>query len=271
MQASEAGADLKGLDLVHARDDLAAAVRDAGAIALKTFRRPLKSWLKEGASPVCEADIAVDNFLREKLVGGRPEFGWRSEESEQDQAVPPAGLVWILDPIDGTRSYIAGRPDWVISAALVAAGRPIVAAVFAPATDELFVAARGAGATRNGVSVRAASGSLEGAKVGGPKRFIEALAAAVPGITAKPRLGSLALRLVRVAQGELDVAFASADSHDWDLAGADLLVHEAGGTMTSLAGRIMVYNQLVPAHGSLLAASADRQAALLALTRNWAG
>jgi myo-inositol-1(or 4)-monophosphatase len=271
LQVAEGGANLKGFDLAQARDELATVVRDAGTIAFKTFQRPLKSWLKEGASPVCDADIAVNNFLREKLVGGRSEFGWRSEESEEDQAIPPARLVWIVDPIDGTRSYIAGRPDWVISAALVAAGRPIVAAVFAPATDELFLAARGAGATRNGVSIRAASGSLEGAKVGGPKRFIEALAAVVPGITAKPRLGSLALRLVRVAHGELDVAFASADSHDWDLAGADLLVHEAGGTMTSLAGRIMVYNQPVPAHGPLLAAGADRHAALLALTRNWAG
>ena len=115
MQVSEKGADLKGLDLAHARDELVAAVRDAGEIALKTFQRPLKSWLKEGASPVCEADIAVNNFLREKLVGGRPRLGWRSEESEEEQASPPSGLVWILDPIDGTRSYIAGRPDWVIS------------------------------------------------------------------------------------------------------------------------------------------------------------
>jgi myo-inositol-1(or 4)-monophosphatase len=271
LPVSEEGADLEGLDLAHARDELAAAVRAAGAIALKTFQRPLKSWLKEGASPVSEADIAVNDFLREKLVGGSSGFGWRSEESEQEQASPPAALVWIVDPIDGTRSYIAGRPDWVISVALVAKGRPIVAAVFAPASDELFLAARGAGATRNGLAIRAASGPLEGAKVGGPKRFIEALAAAVPGITATPRLGSLALRIARVAHGALDVAFASADSHDWDLAGADLLVHEAGGTMTSLVGRIMIYNQPARAHGPLLAAGADRHAALLALTRNWAG
>jgi myo-inositol-1(or 4)-monophosphatase len=271
LRASERAADLKGLDLARVRDELAAAVRDAGTIALKTFQQPLKSWLKAGASPVCEADIAVNDFLREKLVGSSSDFAWRSEESEEVQVSPPAGLVWIVDPIDGTRSYIAGRPDWVISAALVAAGRPVVAAVFAPVSDELFVAARGAGATRNGVPIRVASGPLEGAKVGGPKRFIEALAALVPGITATPRLGSLALRLARVAHGELDVAFASADSHDWDLAGADLLVHEAGGTMTSLAGQIMVYNQPVPAHAPLLAAAADRHAALLALMRNWAG
>jgi myo-inositol-1(or 4)-monophosphatase len=271
LRVSETGADLEGLDLAHFRDELAAAVRDAGAIALKTFQRPLKSWLKEGASPVSEADIAVNDFLRERLVAGSSEFGWRSEENEENQASPPAALVWIVDPIDGTRSYIAGRPDWVISAALVAKDRPIVAAVFAPATDELFVAARGAGARRNGVSIRAASGSLEGATVGGPKRFIEALAAVVPGIIAMPRLGSLALRLARVAQGELDVAFASADSHDWDLAGADLLVHEAGGTMTTLGGRIMSYNQPMPVHGPLLAAGADRHAALLALMRNWVG
>jgi myo-inositol-1(or 4)-monophosphatase len=271
LPVSDGAADLEGLDLPHVRDELAAAVREAGAIALKTFQRPLKSWLKEGASPVCEADIAVNDFLREKLVGNSSQFGWRSEESEEDQAALPAARVWIVDPIDGTRSYIAGRSDWVISAALVVKGRPIVAAVFAPATDELFLAARGAGAARNGLPIRAASGPLEGAKVAGPKRFIDALAAVVPGITATPRLGSLALRLARVAHGGLDVAFASADSHDWDLAGADLLVHEAGGTMTSLVGRIMVYDRPVTAHAALLAAGADRHAALLALTRNWAG
>jgi myo-inositol-1(or 4)-monophosphatase len=226
--------------------------------------------VKEGSSPVSEADIAVDALLRERLAGARPGFGWRSEESEEVRASPPAKLGWIVDPIDGTRSYLAGRPDWVISAALVAEARPLVAALFAPVTDELFLAVRGLGATRNGAPIRtAAGGTLDGARVAGPKRFIEALAAAVPQITAMPRLGSLALRLARLAQGELDIVFAGGSSHDWDLAGADLLVHEAGGAMTSLAGRGVIYNQPASVHGALLAAGAERHAALLAHTRHW--
>jgi myo-inositol-1(or 4)-monophosphatase len=260
--------DPAGLDLAHERDALTAAVREAGALALEMFQRPLKTWLKEGSSPVSEADIAVDELLRERLARAR--FGWRSEESEEVRAIPPSRLVWIVDPIDGTRSYIAGRPDWVISAALVAEDRPLVAALFAPVTDELFLAVRGAGATRNGASIRSAAGSgLEAARVAGPKRFIEALAALAPRITAMPRLGSLALRLARLAQGELDVVFAGGNSHDWDLAAADLLVHEAGGAITSLAGRSVVYNQPAPVHGPLVAAGVERHAALVALTRNW--
>jgi myo-inositol-1(or 4)-monophosphatase len=259
-----------GRDPADERRVLAATLREAGAIALKTFQAPVKSWLKELSSPVCEADIAVDHFLRERLAGPKSGCGWLSEETADDRSSQKAQRLWIVDPIDGTRSYLAGRPDWAISAALVADGRPVLAGVFAPATDELFVAAAGAGATRNGARIRASAGDrLEDAKVAGPKRLVQALAAVEARIAVAPRIGSLALRLIRVAQGELDVAFASGSSHDWDLAGADLLVHEAGGTITNLAGRGLIYNQPILVHGALVAAGADRHAALVALTREW--
>jgi myo-inositol-1(or 4)-monophosphatase len=251
------------------REILAAAVREAGALALKTFRAPLKTWTKGTSSPVSEADLAVDDFLRERLTRLRPRFGWRSEESG-DARRASDGQTWIVDPIDGTRSYLAGRPDWVISAALVADGRPVVAAVFAPVSNELFVASVGAGATCNGAPIRASEGAgLQNVKVAGPKRLIERLAAVEPQIIAPPRLGSLALRLVRVAQGELDVAFASGNSNDWDLAGADLLVHEAGGVLTTLAGWRLIYHQPESVHGALVAAGTDRHAVLVEHARNW--
>jgi myo-inositol-1(or 4)-monophosphatase len=98
---------------------------------------------------------------------------------------------------------------------------------------------------------------------------VQALAAIESRITLVPRIGSLALRLVRVAEGALDVAFAGGNSHDWDLAAADLLVHEAGGAMTDLAGRGLTYNRPVLSHGTLVAAGAARHAALVALTREW--
>src|SRR5712671_5108798 len=113
---------------------LAAALREAGAIALKTFQAPVKSWLKNRSSPVCEADIAVDSFLRERLAGPGSGHGWLSEETADDRSSRQARRLWIVDPIDGTRSYLAGRPDWAISVALVADGRPVLAGVFAPAT-----------------------------------------------------------------------------------------------------------------------------------------
>ena len=256
------------LDLASERRTLAATLCEAGAIALKTFQTPVKSWLKDQSSPVSEADIAVDDFLRGRLAG--PDCGWLSEETADDGSRRQARRLWIVDPIDGTRSYLAGRPDWVISAALVDDGRPVLAGVFAPATDELFLGAAGAGATRNGAPIKASAGDrLDRARVAGPKRLVQALAAASSQIAVAPRLGSLALRLIRVAQGELDVAFASGSSHDWDLAGADLLVHEAGGAMTNLVGRSLTYNQPDLVHGALVAAGAERHVALTALTREW--
>jgi myo-inositol-1(or 4)-monophosphatase len=247
---------------------LAAALREAGALALTTFQAPVKSWLKDQTSPVSEADIAVDALLRERLAGSAPDIGWLSEETADDRSSARARRLWIVDPIDGTRSYLAGRPDWVVSVALVADGRPILAGVFAPVTDELFLASAGGGASRNGVPIKTSAGArLHGTKVAGPKRLVQALAAIEPLMTVPPRIGSLALRLVRVAQGELDVAFASASSHDWDLAGADLLVHEAGGVLTTLLGRSLIYNGQELVHGALVAAGAARHAALLALMR----
>jgi len=258
---------LPGSDPATDRETLAAALREAGAVALKTFQTPLRTWLKGQGSPVSEADIAVDDFLRGRLAGPASGCGWLSEETEERPSAGAARL-WIVDPIDGTRAYLARQPDWSISAALVADGRPILSGVFAPVTDELFVAALGLGATRNGAPIAAsAGGSLAGAKVGGPKPLLAALAAVEPRIEAIPRIGSLALRLARVAQGALDIAFVGGTCHDWDLAGADLLVHEAGGAMTSLVGRGLTYNQPDLAHGTLVAAGAARHAALIARMR----
>lgn len=248
---------------------LAAAVREGGALALQTFGGAIKSWFKGQSSPVSEADLAVDALLRERLLGLGPGYGWLSEETEDDPARLAASEVWIVDPIDGTRAYLAGTPDWVVSAALVVAGRPVLAAVYAPVTDELFLAAANAGATRNGVPVAASAGAaIDAVKVAGPKRTIQALANIHPALVAPPRLGSLALRLARVAQGELDIVFASGRSHDWDLAAADLLVHEAGGALTTWAGGQVIYNRPELVHGALVAAGRGRHATLMALMRD---
>src|SRR5215468_5922120 len=126
------------IDRALVRDRLASAVREAGALALHMFRGQLASWIKGASSPVSEADLAVDALLRERLLAIR-DAGWLSEETEDDPARLARSEVWVVDPIDGTRAYLAGSPDWAISAALVGAGRPILAALYAPATDELFL------------------------------------------------------------------------------------------------------------------------------------
>jgi myo-inositol-1(or 4)-monophosphatase len=174
--------------------------------------------------------------------------------------------VWVVDPIDGTRAYLAGLPDWAISVALVNAGRPVVAALYAPVTDELFLSIAGTGATLNGAPIKASKGDqIADAKFSGPKRRLESLATIEPAIQTMPRVPSLALRLARVATGALDGAFAGPDSHDWDLAAADLLVHEAGGLISTVTGQSLTYNLPNPVHDALLAAGRARHAMLLSL------
>jgi len=256
-------------DRADVRDRLAAAVREAGALALKTFRSELKSWTKGGGtSPVSEADLAIDALLRERLLTIH-DAGWLSEETEDDPARLARSEVWVVDPIDGTRAYLAGSPDWAISAALVGAGRPILAALYAPATDELFLSIGGRGATLNGAPIAASRGDqLAGARFSGAKHRLESLAAVEPRIETAPRVPSLALRLARVASGALDGTLAAPNSHDWDLAAADLLVHEAGGVMTTLTGQLLTYNKPRPVHGALIAAGRARHAALLGIIRD---
>jgi myo-inositol-1(or 4)-monophosphatase len=174
----------------------------------------------------------------------------------------------VVDPIDGTRAFIAGRPDWSVSAALVVDGRPVVAALYAPVTEELFVAEAGQGAVRNGAPILASTGGgLDGARVGGPKRVLDRIAPA-SGIVAMPRVHSLALRLARVAHGELDAAVAGGSGHDWDLAAADLLVHQAGGALTTFEGGPLIYNRAEPMHGALVAAGRTRHDAFIEMVRS---
>lgn len=255
-------------DLADITARLAGVVREAGAVALTKFRVPLKSWMKGNASPVCEADIAVDELLRQRLAVPDPSYGWLSEESVDDFSRLQARRVWIVDPIDGTRAFIAGRDDWCIAAALVEDGRPIVGALYAPVDDALFLASRNGGATLNGEPMHPRDApDLDGAVAAGPPRRLEMLVAAYPQIKPAPKVHSLALRLARVAVGTLDVAIAGANSHDWDIAAADLIVHEAGGLLTGLDERPPIYNRADPRHGVLIAAGRQRHATLIGLVR----
>src|ERR1700755_1084819 len=134
-------------------------VREAGALALSLFRTELKNWTKGASSPVSEADIAVNDLLEARLREATPDYGWLAEERVDDGQRLGKKLVWIVDPIDGTRGYLAGREDWCVSVALVADDTPVLAAVFAPVTDEFFFAVHGQGATLNRRTVYATGGT----------------------------------------------------------------------------------------------------------------
>jgi myo-inositol-1(or 4)-monophosphatase len=239
-------------------------VREAGALALSFFRTELKSWTKGASSPVSEADIAVNDLIETRLRSATPDYGWLSEESVDDESRLDKHLVWIVDPIDGTRGYLAGREDWCVSVALVENTTPVLAAVFAPASEEFFFAARGRGAARNDTAVYATTGiEMNFSRFAGPKPLVERLSRSPGEMILHPRIGSLALRLCRVAEGRLDAAFAGGQSRDWDLAAANLIVQEAGGNMTALSGDSILYNRRDVTHGVLVAAGRDRHASIV--------
>ena len=234
--------------------------REAGEIAMRYFRSGLttsaKVWSKAGGSPVTEADISVDTFLKVRLSHALPEAGWLSEETADDHRRLGRRLVWIVDPIDGTRAFLAGNHDWSIAIALLSEDRPILGIVHVPAHDQLYEAAAGAGATRNGGTIGTSpAAALADATVSGPVPFIERLERRTGRLKRLPRVPSLALRIARVAEGSIDVGLVSGHARDWDIAAADLVLAEAGGRLSRSDGTVPTYNGREPVHGELVASS----------------
>lgn len=236
-------------------DLLVAAAREAGALALTFFRRNLKTWTKAGNAIVSEADMALDGLLTERLRAARPDYGWLSEETVDNPDRLTRHRVFVVDPIDGTRAFLSGGNEWTVSLAVVADGRPIAAALFAPVMDEMFRGVAGGGADRNGGALSVSGSDLSHARFAGPKRYARPVLEAA-GIPAKSVrfVPSLAYRLALVATGQIDVAISGPNANDWDLAAADLLVHEAGGTVADLSGRRPRYNNETVTHPLLIAA-----------------
>jgi myo-inositol-1(or 4)-monophosphatase len=233
---------------------------EAAEIAMRYFRPGEKTaarvWSKSGGSPVTEADVAVDAFLKVRLSGLVPAAGWLSEETADDSRRLGRDLVWIVDPIDGTRAFLSGSPDWSIAIALLQADAPLIGLVHAPAHRTTFAAERGRGATRNGDPIQVSNATgLDGASVAGPVPFITRLERRAASIKHAPRVPSLALRIARVAEGAIDIGLISQDARDWDIAGAHLVLEEAGGALTGLDGRAPLYNAPEPVHGELVASS----------------
>ena len=242
-----------GSDLDLLVEAAAAAVEQA----LRFFRQNPKNWAKGFSSIVSEADIAVDQLLLAKLSAARPDYGWLSEETTDNEERLSRRRVFVVDPIDGTRAFLAGDPEWTVSLAVVEAGRPVTAALYAPALEFMFRAAAGCGGTGDGRPLRV-SGRTEtsGARLAGPRLYARKLAEAAGMAAADARfVPSLAYRIALVATGEVDAAVARPNAHDWDLAAADLLVHEAGGVLTDFSGRELRYNGADVQHPALVAAN----------------
>ena len=244
-------------DLIADHALLVAAVRDAGAVALDFFRNGAKSWDKKHDDPVSEADIAVDNLLRDRLQGPRPFYGWLSEETPDDHIRLDMQRLWIVDPIDGTRAFLKGKAEFTVCAALVEDGVPTAAAVFNPATDEFFEAFAGGAARMNGQPIRASTRqTLAGAKLLASRRTFEHhhWLRLTPGAEFTD-MSSIAYRMVKVANGDFDAAVSLGEKSDWDIAGADLILREAGACCTTRTGEAFRFNAKHPRHPSVLAAA----------------
>lgn len=255
-----------------APDDLALierAVRAAGEIARRYFGGHYKSWDKGKGQPVTEADIAVDSYLNETLLKARPDYGWLSEETRDDPARLGKTRIFVVDPIDGTVAFIKGRPHFTIAVAVVENGRPSAAAVFNPITEENFTAALAHGARLNGEIIHvSARAEIEGCRMLGDKPMF-----AHPGWAAAPNTpwpdmtvetrSSIAYRMALVASGQFDAALALSAKHDWDLAAADLIVHEAGGLVSGHRGAILHYNGVVPIQRTMICAGPALHARLI--------
>ena len=191
-----------------------------------------------------EADLAVDALLKLRLGQAFPEAGWLSEETADDADRLKRRMLVIVDPIDGTRAFVAGDPRWAVAAALVVDGRPVAGVVHAPALDETYAAARGAGAEFNGAAIAVAAWfDRSHLRAAGPKSVLQAMGARLGAtIEIAPRVPSLAYRLCMAARGTIHFAVAAANAHDWDIAAADLLLEEAGARLAGASGERLVYN-----------------------------
>jgi myo-inositol-1(or 4)-monophosphatase len=234
---------------------LESAAREAGELALTFFGKDPETWFKGNKSPVSEADLAVDRFLAERLQNARPHYGWLSEETADDRSRLAHERVFIVDPIDGTRAFLAGGDEWTVSIAVVESGRPVAGSVFCPCRDEMFLASLGGGAWLNGERISVSNqSSIDGAALTGPHSIVANQDVLKAGFKGTTILRSLAYRLTMVAAGRVDVGTARGGPSDWDLAAADLLVQEAGGKLTDLSGRHLIYNRAKTGHPALIAA-----------------
>ena len=244
------------------RARLEAIVREAGQIALATWPghgHAPTIWEKHGGSPVSAADLAVDAFLKRELGLLLPAAGWLSEETVDAPARLAGGLIWLVDPIDGTRDFIRGRAGWAVSVALVSAGRPLLGMLDAPARGEFWHGEAGQGSWRNGKRLVASRRDrLPGARV--PAHVLPPIDA---DLVAVDQPNSIALRVAMVAADEADLVATLRWGYEWDIGAAALIAREAGAAVTDAFGEPLGYNKRDPrAFGLLVCAPAIHAAAV---------
>lgn len=244
------------------RARLEAIVRAAGQLALARWPghgHALDSWDKQPGDPVSVADLEVDRFLKAELSQLLPAAGWLSEETIDAPERLGADLIWLVDPIDGTKDFIRGRPGWSISVALVSAGRPLLGILDAPARGEFWTAEAGRGAWRNNLPLSASTRTvLAGARVPA-----QALPKTDFDLTPVEQPNSIALRIAMVAADEADLLATVRWGYEWDVGAATLIAREAGAAVSDAFGQALSFNKADPrAFGVLVCAPGIHAAAV---------
>jgi myo-inositol-1(or 4)-monophosphatase len=245
-------------DFSSLQDDLEllqAAGAKAASIAMRHFNTKLDVRWKDGLSPVTNADIEVDDYLKAFLTAARPDYGWLSEETADSPDRLNARRTFVVDPIDGTRAFMAGKDVWCVSIAIVENNRSVAAYLNCPVRGEEYTCLPGAGARMNGIPLK----RLEKQpliRMSAAKPILAALPQAFAARCAfHPTVPSLAYRIAMIAAGALDATIVKPDSHDWDLAASELILRECGGALLDLAGNTPMFAAENPAHSVLIAAS----------------
>ncbi|GIX47606.1 MAG: hypothetical protein KatS3mg131_1817 [Candidatus Tectimicrobiota bacterium] len=259
--------------LDHALAAAKAAVQQAGEAILTYYRSQYEVRDKADDHPVTTADVAANRLLRQALTRAVPQAAWLSEESADDPARLHHDWVWIVDPLDGTKEFIQGIDEFVVTVALVFRHQPVVAATYNPVRRELFTACRGAGAFCNGTPLRVSTTArLQDAVVlasrsetrrGEFDRFAGAF-------TLRP-VGSVAYKLALVAQGQGDLTFSLVPKNEWDICAGTLLVCEAGGRVSDPHGRPLRFNQRTTLRPGIVATNGVLHAEVLRLLRAHVG
>lgn len=219
-------------------DRVGAIAAEAAAVAMARVGSDMRRWEKAPGQIVCDVDLAVDALLRDRLGALLPDAGWLSEETADNADRLAARRVWVVDPIDGTRDYLRGRPGWAVSVALIEDGQPVIGVLAAPARGEHWTAVAGEGAYCGTVRVRA-SGRTE---IAGARVPADALARADRDFVAVAKPNSIALRMAMVAAGEADLLATLRWGHEWDIAAAVLIAREGGAAVSDALGRPLSFN-----------------------------
>ncbi|NVO57646.1 3'(2'),5'-bisphosphate nucleotidase CysQ [Rhodobacteraceae bacterium B1Z28] len=237
------------------------AALEAGKIATRYSGTEAQRWDKpDGAGPVTEADLAVNAMLEQRLPSARPGYGWLSEETEDSSDRLSRDSTFIIDPIDGTRSFAEGARTWAHSLAVADHGEVTAAVIYLPMRDLLYVAAKGQGAMLNGQPIKASRLSgLSEAEILAARPNLEAHhwrqgQAPAFGRAYRP---SLAYRMALVAQGRFDGMLTLRSSWEWDIAAGDLIIREAGGVCSDRTGQPLKFNNAHPQLNGVIAAGAE--------------